>query len=176
MYFKSVRVAMLLAAAMFAAGAPARAQEGSQAVEEEMSVEEFLQRLSSVRKVLNRRDPFEENNPSYVKEEVQVTIGEARIEVNTEEQPPLERYPVESYTVKAILVGDRYPRALVQIPGGASAIVEEKMRLGDKNGIIERIDRSGVKVIEKIKNNFGSFDDITQQLPVGVAKASGALK
>ena len=170
-------MAMLLAAAMSAAGTAALAQEGGQAADEEMSVEEFLQRLSSVRKVLNRRDPFEENNPSYVKEEVQVTIGEARIEVNAEEQPPLERYPVEAYTVKAILVGDRYPRALVQIPGGGgSAIVEEKMRLGDKNGIIERIDRSGVKVIEKIKNNFGSFDDITQQLPVGVAKASGALK
>lgn len=141
-----------------------------------MSVEEFLQRLSSVRKVLNRRDPFEENNPSYVKEDAPITIGEARLEINNEEQPPLERYPVEAYTVKAVLLGDRYPRALLQLPGGGSVIVEEKMRLGDKNGIIEKIDRTGLKVVEKIKNNFGSFDDITQQLLVGASRGTGAQK
>jgi Tfp pilus assembly protein PilP len=140
--------------------------------EESMSVEEFMQRLSSVRKVLNRRDPFEQNQPSYVKEVVtQTAIGEAKADLNSDELPPLERYPVEAYTVKMILVGDRYPRALLQIPRGGRAIVEEKMRLGDKNGIIEKIDRNGLTVKEKIRNNFGSYDDVVQRLPVGVAKA-----
>jgi hypothetical protein len=45
------------------------------------------------------------------------------------------------------------------------------MRLGDKNGIIEKIDRNGFTVKEKIRNNFGSYDDVVQRLPVGVAKA-----
>ena len=155
---------------------PAHAQEGESgevpSTEESMSVEEFLQRLSSVRKVLNRRDPFEQNKPSYVKEDDQQSlIGEAKVEMNNEELPPLERFPVEAYTVKMILVGDRYPRALLQIPRGGKAIVEEKMRLGDKNGIIEKIDRNGLTVTEKIRNNFGSYDDVVQRLPVGVAKS-----
>lgn len=149
---------------LFGIGGDAFAQTGG---EEEMSVEEFMQGLSSVRKVFNRRDPFEENQPSYVKEEKPAVLDEAKIETAADELHPLERYPVSNYTVKAVLLGDRYPRALLKLPNGGSAVVQEKMRLGDKNGIIEKIDRTGLKVIEKIKNNFGSFDTISSQLSVG---------
>lgn len=134
----------------------------------EASIEDFLQNLSTVPKVLDRRDPFEESKPSFIKEEkLDNGIGEAMAITANDELPPLERYPAEQYRVKAVLLGDKYPRALVLAPNGGTAIVKESARLGDKNGVIERIDRTGIQVLEKIKNTFGSYDNVTVNLPVG---------
>lgn len=133
-----------------------------------VSVEEFLQALSSVPRVLDRRDPFEQAKPSYLKEDKKESeIVEARAEVATEELPPAERFNITEYIVKAVLLGDKTPRALVAAPDGTMLIVNQSARLGNKNGEVERIDRSGVQVVEKIKNNFGSFENVIQVLPVG---------
>lgn len=141
----------------------------SEAVEDQpVSVEEFLQALSSVPRVLDRRDPFEQAKPSYLKEDKKESeIVEARAEVATEELPPAERFNITQYVVKAVLLGDKSPRALVAAPDGTMLIVNQSSRLGNKNGEVERIDRAGVQVVEKIKNNFGSFENVIQVLPVG---------
>lgn len=138
---------------------------------ESSSVEDFLQNLSSVPKVLDRRDPFQEGKPSFLKEEkVDSGVDEATARISGDEIPPLERYALEQYAVKAVLLGDQYPRALLKTPDGMVAIVKENSRLGDKNGVIEKIDRNGIQVLEKIRNTFGSFDNVSQTLPVGGVK------
>lgn len=147
-----------------------------------MTVEEFLQRLSSVRNVLTRRDPFEDTEPEFIrrirlererrlKEQMkeQNKEPEATVVINPEDLPPLERFPTEQYQIIAVLLGSNSPRAMVRIPNGGNRIVQRGMSLGDRGGAITQITVDGVVVQEKIKNNFGNFDTEEITLPVVVS-------
>lgn len=157
-----------------------------------MSVEDFLQRLSSVRNVLRRRDPFEDTEPEFVKkfrasEEALRRQKEAErlrqlelsknqqstepvVEINPEDLPPLERFPSEEYEIVAVLMGGNSPKALVRVPkDGGTRIVQTKMALGDRGGVISEITPDGLVVDEKIRNNFGTFDIERITIPVGSA-------
>jgi Tfp pilus assembly protein PilP len=119
---------------------------------EDVSIEEFLQKLSTVPDVTSRRDPFVIPIAPY-----QLDIGEK----NNNATPVLERYAVHQYSVVATLLGDEYPRALIKLPkaeGERVLIVKEKDRLGTNNGVIVGIQKDGLMVRQTQKSPLGVID------------------
>jgi Tfp pilus assembly protein PilP len=119
---------------------------------EDVSIEEFLQKLSTVPDVTSRRDPFVVPIAPY-----QLDIGER----NNNATPVLERYAVHSYTVVATLLGNEYPRALIKLPkseGERVLIVKEKDKLGTNNGVVVGIQKDGIMVRQTQKSPLGVID------------------
>ena len=140
-----------------------------------VTIEEFLQRLSTVPGVVGRKDPFAKVAPPFarpapIQEEVFLP------------QSDLERYDLKKYTVTAVLLGDEYNRALIRLPseaakGGASApvvIVREKDRIGNRGGVITNINKSGVIVLQTVKSSRGVVDRTVVTLPVGTIEADSS--
>lgn len=119
---------------------------------EDVSIEEFLQKLSTVPDVTSRRDPFVIPIAPY-----QLDIGER----NTNATPVLERYAVHQYGVVATLLGNEYPRALIKLPkseGERVLIVKEKDKLGTNNGVVVGIQKDGIMVRQTQKSPLGVID------------------
>jgi Tfp pilus assembly protein PilP len=117
-----------------------------------ISIEEFLQNLSTVPDITSRRDPFVPPIAPF-----QLDIG-ARNKYPT---PVLERYPVHEYSVIAALLGDQYPRALVKLPPsekGRVLIVKKGDKLGADNGVIIKIQKDGLLVRQTQKSPLGVVD------------------
>lgn len=139
----------------------------------DLTVEQFLQQLSTVPGVLSRKDPFNRPAPPYQSIldswRAQDTEGGAR------QQTDLERYEIKDYKVQAVLLGDVYNRALVKIPDNSAKvmIVRENDRLGNRGGTISKIEQAGVTVVQKTRSRTGVVDHTTVVLPVGDAQAAG---
>lgn len=119
---------------------------------EDVSIEEFLQKLSTVPDVTSRRDPFVIPIAPY-----QLDVGEK----NTNATPVLERYAVHQYSVVATLLGNEYPRALIKLPkteGERVLIVREKDRLGTNSGVVVGIQKDGIMVRQTQKSPLGVID------------------
>ncbi len=139
----------------------------------DLTIEQFLQQLSTVPGVLSRKDPFNRPAPPY-----QSIIDSWRsqdTEGGTRQQTDLERYEIKDYKVQAVLLGDVYNRALVRIPDNAGRvmIVRENDRLGNRGGIIAKIEQVGVTVVQKTRSRTGVVDHTTVVLPVGGTQAAG---
>lgn len=122
--------------------------------EENLSIEEFLQKLSTIPDVTTRRDPFVVPIAPY-----QVDIGEK----NNSVTPVLERYAVHQYTVVATLLGNEYPRALIRLPeseGNRVLIVKEKDKLGTNSGVILDIKKDGIMVRQTQRSPLGVIDTV----------------
>lgn len=124
----------------------------------EISIEEFLQSLSTVQGVIHRRDPFARMGPPYEaslpKNESGAVVAEDPFAPNLT-APVLERYAVADYEVVAVLLGDEYPRALVRVPAAEGAkkvvIVKENDKIGNRKGVISKILQDGLVVVQAEK-------------------------
>lgn len=142
----------------------------AKAEEKEISIEDFLQNLSSVPGVVLRRDPFVELKNPYKNSDFSEAMMSA---------PIMERYPLDSYRVIATLIGDKYPRALIKVTGGTVdkadqnrvLIMRERDKLGNRGGIINQITRDGVMILQSKKSNLGFVDKALVKLLVGKEKA-----
>ncbi len=145
----------------------------------DVTIEEFLQSLSSVQGVVVRRDPFQEAPPPYS------VPGPAVAAVEVEDNngpvagaPLLERYAVSEYEVVAVLLGDQYPRALLRLPkdngpgGQKVVIVKEKDKLGNRQGAIVRITLEGIVVQQIQRLRHGFVDKAEVLLRVGGSSAN----
>lgn len=138
--------------------------------EESMSIEQYLQKLSTVPDVIGRKDPFIAAPPPF---DIPQSLGEDGVNMSA---PVLERYPVTEYSVVATLLGDQYPRALLRLPAsekGKVLIVKVKDKIGSKGGVISKIRKDGVVVVQSRRSPLGFADKSEIVLPVGVA-AGGA--
>jgi Tfp pilus assembly protein PilP len=130
-----------------------------------VTIEEFLQNLSTVPDVTSRRDPFVPPIAPF-----QLGMG-ARNKYPT---PVLERYPVHEYAVIATLLGNEYPRALVKLPiaeNGRVLIVRQGDKLGTDNGVVVKIQKDGLLVRQTQKSPLGVVDtnDIFLRISAGGA-------
>lgn len=153
---------------LMAAQEEARAPEGK-----ELTVEQFLQGLSSVPGIFSRKDPFLKAAPPF--EGVKTNFDDQIVPTN----PVLQRYPLKEYTVIAVLIGNGPSRALVKVPEQNQAyIVREKDKFGSKGGIISKISKAGVTVIEKKRSPLGFIDktEVTLAIKVKDEQAGGAAK
>lgn len=154
-------MALLLALAPGAAPASAAVARGAA-----VTVEEFLQSLSTVPGVAERRDPFQQLPPPFASSS-DMSAGPV-----SEDAPPLERHSLTDYEVVAVLIGDRYPRALVRLPKEGTGpqkvvILKEKDRIGNRKGLVARITKTGVFVREGQQQKPGSVDRTEVLLKVG---------
>jgi len=125
--------------------------------EKEITIEEFLQQLSSVPFILSRRDPFSKVLPPF-----EASRSDSLLAMSAS---VLERYPLGDYQLVAILIGDIYSRALVKIPeSGKIMIVREKDKLGNRGGVIKKITKTALLIEENKKNDAGFVDRTEVQL------------
>jgi Tfp pilus assembly protein PilP len=144
---------------------PALLSATALAAPQNISIEEFLQNLSTVPDVTSRRDPFVPPIAPFL-----LDIGTR----NKYPTPVLERYPVHEYTVIATLLGNEYPRALVKLPAtekGRVLIVKRGDKLGTDNGVIIKVQKDGLLVRQTQKSPLGVVDtnDIFLRISAGGA-------
>jgi hypothetical protein len=153
--------------------ASARAEDAP-AGGKELTIEEFLQSLSTVKEVVQRRDPFAEMAPPFDNLTPQSNGDDPNAPVMS--APILERYPITDYEVVAVLLGDQYPRALLRLPGDTGSpdrkvvIVKEADKLGNRKGVIAKITLEGLVVQQAQRSAHGFVDKTEVLLKVG-AKA-----
>lgn len=129
----------------------------------EITIEEFLQKLSTIPDVVTRKDPFVSAAPPFEipkKEDDGISMN----------APVLERYPLNQYIVVATLLGDQYPRALLKLPAaekGKVLIVKIKDKLGNRGGVISKILKDGVAVLQSVRSPLGFVDKSEVVLRVG---------
>ncbi len=131
--------------------------------EEAVTIEEFLQKLSTVPDVTSRKDPFVSPTAPFEALRIRDVASNA---------PVLERYPIAQYTVVAVLIGDEYPRALIRLPDqekGKVLIVKEKDKLGQNGGVITKIVNDGLIVQQSIKTPLGFVEKSEVVLKIGGA-------
>jgi hypothetical protein len=131
------------------------------------TVEDYLQKLSTIPDVVNRKDPFIQAAAPFTVPKDVLSEG---VDMST---PVLERYPVTKYEIVATLLGDQYPRALLRLPKeekGKVLIVREKDKLGNKGGIITKILKDGVSVVQKTRSPLGFIDKQETVIRVGTGE------
>ncbi|MGZ3719969.1 MAG: hypothetical protein ACXWR1_16640, partial [Bdellovibrionota bacterium] len=154
--------------------APAARAEDAPAGGKELTIEEFLQSLSTVKEVVQRRDPFAEMMPPFEAPATQSAAEDPNAPVMS--APILERYPITDYEVVAVLLGDQYPRALLRLPPETGStdrkvvIVKEEDKLGNRKGLIKKITLEGLVVQQAQRSAHGFVDKTEVLLKVG-AKA-----
>lgn len=128
----------------------------------EISIEQFLQNLSTVPDVATRKDPFIAVAPPF---------GSGKVDGGYNlNAPVLERYPASSYGVVAVLLGEQYPRALIKLPEaekGKVVIVREKDKFGNRGGIISKINKEGLVVVQNQRSPLGFIDKTELVIRVG---------
>lgn len=141
-----------------------------------LTIEEFLQKLSTVPDVVSRKDPFVQPVAPYQV----VQSGSGTVEgPGLSDAPVLERYPVTQYGIVATLLGDQYPRALVRLPDaerGQVLIVKLKDKLGQNGGVISKILKDGVVVLQSQRSPLGFIEKTEVVLGVGGKGAGNAAR
>lgn len=147
------------------------AEDPPAAEKREMTIEEFLQSLSTVQGVVTRKDPFVEVGPPFEIPKAEVAVDENGPVAGA---PLLERYSIAEYEVVAVLLGDQYPRALLRLPkdagGGKTAkvvIVREGDKLGNRKGVISRVTAEGLVIQQAMRSKHGFVDKTEVLLKVG---------
>lgn len=95
--------------------------------------------------LIKNRDPFKR---PYVAPPVTLSRNE------------LERYPVDSFKMVAVMTGGARTRAMILSPTGTTHLVGENTRIGIKNGVIKRITPEAIEVREKMVNVLGQEETI----------------
>ncbi|MCO5142654.1 MAG: pilus assembly protein PilP [Oligoflexia bacterium] len=140
---------------------------------EAKTIEGFLQGLSTIPDVVSRRDPFIVLESPFLSDAADMNLA------FNPNAPVLERYPVEDYTLVAVLTGDEYPRALIRLPESESSkvlIVKQKDKLGNRGGIISLISKDSVVINESKKSPLGFVEKATYSLKVGKDSGGGEGK
>lgn len=155
---------------MLACPPPALAEDPPAAEKKEMTIEEFLQSLSTVQGVVTRKDPFVEVGPPFEIPKAEVANDENAPVMSA---PVLERYSIAEYEVVAVLLGDKYPRALLRLPkdqgkpSGKVVIVREGDKLGNRKGVIARVSPEGLVIQQAMRSKHGFVDKTEVLLKVG---------
>jgi len=67
---------------------------------------------------------------------------------------PLEFFDVDSYKLQLILSGTAVPKALVTDPKGKAHVIQEGIKIGNREGKVESITQYQVKIIEPGKSPY----------------------
>lgn len=160
---------LLLSWIALSAGSLAKAEDAPPG--KDATIEQFLQSLSTVDKVMERKDPFAELPPPFETAAVTNERGESDPGAPNMSAPLLERYTIAEYEVVAVLLGDQYPRALLRLPaegtGRKVVIVKEADKLGNRKGVISKITLEGIYVQQAQRSAHGFVDKTEVLLKVG---------
>lgn len=87
------------------------------------------------------RDPFK--SPDGLVRKAEITVSD------------LEKYPAEEFKLIGVITGPSRFRAIVQNPEGVTFFVTERMRFGNRRGVIREIRNDSLVVQEKTVNALG---------------------
>jgi Tfp pilus assembly protein PilP len=76
----------------------------------------------------------------------------------------LERFPTEQFKLIGVITGASRLRAIVQDPEGKTHFVAERMRIGTRRGVIQRIRSDAVVVREKTVNVLGKEESSDNEI------------
>ena len=113
--------------------------------------------------ILGLRDPFQPP-----------AVALALLEKKTE----LEQYSLSDFKLLGVITGPDHIKALLQTSDGSAHFVVEKMKIGQKNGVITKIFPHFIRIREKFMNEVGEEEVKVQEihLPTGVhVKGTGTL-
>lgn len=96
--------------------------------------------------------------------------------VNAAPKLPLEQFPLDQIKMIGVLTGPVRIRALVQTPDGKTHFVAEKMKMGQRSGVVRKIMADAILVREKVVDVFGQEENLDSQirLQLDTAKAGGS--
>lgn len=83
---------------------------------------------------------------------------------STEQLTDLEKYPVSEFKLTGVMTGPKKMRAMILAPDGKTHFVSEKMKIGNKNGIIAKITTKSLVVKEKLVNALGEEELIETEM------------
>ena len=78
--------------------------------------------------------------------------------------PEVERYSVEDFKLVGVITGTKRNKALVSTPDGKMHVLTERMRVGNKSGLVTKILPSSVSIQEKALNILGREETIEMRL------------
>jgi Tfp pilus assembly protein PilP len=105
--------------------------------------------LSSSEEALKIRDPFKRPD---------IEIAKAA------PKSPLESYPLEQIKMVGVLTGPVSVRAMVLTPDGKTHFVSEKMKMGQRNGVVRQILGNSIIVRERIVDVLGQEENIDSRI------------
>lgn len=108
--------------------------------------------------ILRLRDPFK-----------RPALGVQNAEIKT----PLQNYPITSLKLIGVLTGPMRLRGMILTPDGKTHFVSEKAPIGQRNGIVHRIQEDRLIVRERIANILGQTENIDTELALSSAKGEG---
>ena len=82
----------------------------------------------------------------------------------SDELSDLEKYSTPEFKLLGVMSGPVRMRAMIGAPNGRSYVVSEKMKLGQREGVISRITTRSVIVTEKIVNPLGEVELVDTEL------------
>jgi len=118
-------------------------QDAAPAVSPENMTQEDLMQL---------RDPFQ--MPVVITKQVTKKLAE------------IETIPLEQLKLVGVISGPDRVRAMVIGPGEKTFLVAEGIKIGIKGGVLKRITRNELKILEKVENPLGQLEDVWQSIPL----------
>jgi Tfp pilus assembly protein PilP len=73
---------------------------------------------------------------------------------------PLERIPLDRFKLLGVITGPDRFRAMLQDPEGQTHLVSERMKLGNRQGVVKKITSKGLWVQEKVVNVLGQEEKV----------------
>lgn len=90
-----------------------------------------------------------------------------------EPKVPLQRFDMGQLKLVAIIWGINSPTAMVEAPDGKGYIVKKGDLIGNRNGVVARVERDKVIVEERFKNYLGEVQ--TQEIELKLPQPEGGL-
>lgn len=104
----------------------------------------------SIEQLMQVRDPFQ----------MPIVITKQ----NTKKVAELETIPIEQLNLVGVISGPDRVRAMLVGPGDKTFIVSQGMKIGIKGGVVRKITKREVKVLERAENPLGQLEDVWQSI------------
>ncbi len=95
---------------------------------------------------------------------------------SNEQLTDLEKYAVNEFKLTGVMTGPKRMRAMILAPDGKTHFVSEKMKIGNKNGIIAKITTKSLVVKEKLVNALGEEELIETEMSMAADAGPGGKK
>jgi hypothetical protein len=73
---------------------------------------------------------------------------------------PLERIPIDRFKLLGVITGPDRFRAMLQDPDGQTHLVSERMKIGNRQGVVKKITSKGLWIQEKVVNVLGQEEKV----------------
>ncbi|MCM0605237.1 MAG: pilus assembly protein PilP [Xanthomonadaceae bacterium] len=120
------------------------------------SVTEGAIEAMTVEQLMQIRDPFQ--MPVVITKQATKKVAE------------LETIPIEQLNLVGVISGPDKVRAMLVGPGDKTFIISQGIKVGIKGGVVKKITKKEVRVLERAENPLGQLEDVWQSISLGDKK------